>query len=41
MGDYYYNYWRDAYNVRGLWRRTTVDEYYKAKPAWETVLDLD
>jgi prolyl oligopeptidase len=41
MGDYYYNFWRDAEHVRGLWRRTTLDEYRKAEPAWETVLDVD
>jgi prolyl oligopeptidase len=40
-GDYYYNFWRDAKNKRGLWRRTTLAEYRKAKPEWETVLDLD
>ncbi|MGB7946725.1 MAG: prolyl oligopeptidase family serine peptidase [Candidatus Binatia bacterium] len=36
-----YNFWRDLNHVRGLWRRTTLDEYKKADPAWETVLDLD
>jgi prolyl oligopeptidase len=40
-GDFYYNFWRDAKNKRGLWRRTTLDEYRKDEPAWETVLDLD
>jgi prolyl oligopeptidase len=40
-GDYYYNFWRDAKNKRGLWRRTTLAEYRKAKPDWETVIDLD
>jgi prolyl oligopeptidase len=40
-GRYYYNFWRDQTNVRGLWRRTTLDEYKKAEPAWEVVLDLD
>ncbi len=40
-GAYYYNFWRDATHVRGLWRRTTLEEYKKADPAWETVLDLD
>ena len=25
----------------GLWRRTTLDEYRKAEPAWETIIDLD
>jgi prolyl oligopeptidase len=36
-----YNLWRDAAHPRGVWRRTTLDEYRKAEPAWETVLDLD
>src|SRR5215475_11892400 len=40
-GKYYYNFWRDEKNVRGLWRRTTLDEFKKIQPAWETVLDLD
>ena len=26
---------------RGLWRRTTLEQYRDANPAWETVLDLD
>ncbi|MGC0154730.1 prolyl oligopeptidase family serine peptidase [Chromobacterium vaccinii] len=41
IGERYYNFWRDAEHPRGLWRSTTLDEYRKAKPAWETVLDLD
>jgi prolyl oligopeptidase len=40
-GRYYYNFWRDAKNPRGLWRRTTLEEYRKDKPAWEVVLDVD
>src|SRR5262249_33547633 len=40
-GPYYYNFWRDAKNPRGLWRRTTLEEYRKDQPAWEVVLDLD
>jgi len=40
-GDYYYNFWRDKNNERGLWRRTTLDEYKKDQPAWEILLDLD
>lgn len=40
-GDWYYNFWRDAGQPRGLWRRTTLDEYRKPEPQWETVLDLD
>ncbi|MDA1041446.1 MAG: prolyl oligopeptidase family serine peptidase, partial [Planctomycetota bacterium] len=41
IGDRYYNFWRDATNPKGLWRRTTLEEYRKPEPAWETVLDLD
>jgi prolyl oligopeptidase len=40
-GDYYYNFWRDKTNERGLWRRTTLEEYRKSEPKWEVVLDLD
>ena len=40
-GAWFYNLWRDAANPRGLWRRTTLDEYRKPAPAWETVIDLD
>ena len=40
-GEYYYNFWRDKTNERGLWRRTTLEEYRKAEPQWEVVLDLD
>ena len=41
QGDMLYNLWQDEKNKRGLWRRTTLPEYRKAAPAWETVLDLD
>jgi len=41
MGDYYYNFWKDKNHQRGLWRRTTLEEYRKPNPAWETLLDLD
>jgi prolyl oligopeptidase len=41
QGDFYYNFWRDAAHPRGLWRRTTLEEYRKAEPNWETIIDLD
>ncbi|MDP3085649.1 MAG: prolyl oligopeptidase family serine peptidase [Rubrivivax sp.] len=41
MGEHQYNFWRDAANPRGLWRRATLAEYRKPQPAWETLLDLD
>ena len=41
QGEWYYNFWRDKQNPRGLWRRTTLDEYRKPKPQWEVLIDLD
>ncbi len=40
-GPHYYNLWRDLEHPRGLWRRTSLAEYRKPNPAWETVLDID
>ena len=41
IGTTVYNFWQDAAHVRGLWRRTTADDYALATPRWETVIDLD
>ncbi len=41
IGDYFYNFWRDKEHPKGLWRRTTLDEYRRDQPAWQTVIDLD
>jgi len=40
-GEYLYNFWRDAANPRGLWRRTTLDSYRTDSPDWDVVIDLD
>jgi prolyl oligopeptidase len=40
-GDWYYNFWRDAGHVRGIWRRTTPQQYRAEEPVWETMIDLD
>ncbi len=40
-GPYYYNFWRDEENPKGLWRRTTMNEYRKANPKWDVLIDLD
>ncbi|WP_319437154.1 prolyl oligopeptidase family serine peptidase [Mycobacterium sp. RTGN5] len=40
-GKYLYNFWRDAVNPRGLWRRTTLASYLTEDPAWDVVIDLD
>ena len=36
-----YNLWKDASNPRGIWRRTTFEEFRKPSPEWEILLDLD
>ncbi|WP_026556843.1 prolyl oligopeptidase family serine peptidase [Arthrobacter sp. 35W] len=40
-GDWYYNFWRDEENPRGLWRRTDWDSYAAGTPSWEVLLDVD
>ncbi|MSX07538.1 MAG: S9 family peptidase, partial [Actinobacteria bacterium] len=40
-GQFLYNFWRDAEHIRGVWRRTTMDEYRTDEPAWDVLLDLD
>ncbi|MGH7449620.1 MAG: S9 family peptidase, partial [Longimicrobiales bacterium] len=41
LGDRIYNFWQDAGNARGVWRRTTWESYLTGEPEWETVLDID
>ncbi|MEL7040309.1 MAG: prolyl oligopeptidase family serine peptidase [Pseudomonadota bacterium] len=36
-----YNFWQDETNVRGLWRRTTLEDYGNEDPDWDIVLDFD
>ncbi len=33
IGDHYYNFWKDKQHPKGVWRRTTLAEYRKDKPA--------
>jgi prolyl oligopeptidase len=40
-GEYLYNFWRDATNPRGLWRRTTLDSYRSDATEWDVVIDVD
>ena len=40
-GEEMHDLWRDEVNVRGLWRKTSVDAYAAGNPIWETVLDFD
>jgi prolyl oligopeptidase len=36
-----YNFWQDAKNPKGLWRRTTIADYQTAAPHWDVLLDVD
>nr|WP_082977015.1 prolyl oligopeptidase family protein [Mycobacterium sp. 852002-50816_SCH5313054-b] len=40
-GEHLYNFWRDAANPRGLWRRTTLDSYRTDSPEWDVLIDVD
>jgi hypothetical protein len=40
-GDFVYNFWQDEHHVKGIWRRTTIDDFKTPTPTWETVLDVD
>ena len=40
-GDEMHDFWRDETNVRGVWRKTSVEAYAAGSPIWETVLDID
>lgn len=41
VGGYYYHFLRDTQHVRGIWRRTTVEQDRGEGTVWETVIDLD
>ena len=41
LGDGIGNFWQDATNPKGLWRRTTLDSYRTDAPEWETLIDVD
>ena len=41
LGDGIGNFWQDATNPKGIWRRTTLDSYRTDAPEWETLIDLD
>lgn len=35
------NFWQDAANPKGVWRRTSLDSYRSAATEWRTLLDID
>jgi prolyl oligopeptidase len=36
-----YNFWQDAKNPKGVWRRAGIADYQKASPHWDVLLDVD
>lgn len=40
-GEYLYNFWRDAANPKGLWRRTTLESYRAENTDWDVLIDVD
>jgi prolyl oligopeptidase len=40
-GEWLYNLWQDARQVRGLWRRTSLSSYLSDSPEWEVLIDID
>ena len=41
LGEGIGNFWQDAANPKGLWRRTTLDSYRSGDTRWETLIDVD
>jgi prolyl oligopeptidase len=41
LGDGIGNFWQDATNPKGIWRRTTLESYASGNTQWETLLDID
>jgi len=35
------NFWQDATNPKGLWRRATLERYRTDTPQWQTLIDVD
>ena len=40
-GNFVYDFVQNAKHVRGIWRRTTTQDYRSKHPHWKTVLNLD
>ncbi len=40
-GGFYYNFWVDADNPKGLWRRTDEDSFRAETTTWSTIIDVD
>jgi prolyl oligopeptidase len=38
---YVFNFWQDAQHRKGIWRRTSIEDYARESPAWDVLLDVD
>lgn len=38
---YVYNFWQDANNPKGIWRRSLLADYVGKEPHWQILLDVD
>ncbi|MCX7280288.1 MAG: prolyl oligopeptidase family serine peptidase [Alphaproteobacteria bacterium] len=36
-----YNFWQNAANPKGVWRRTSIADYQTKNPKWDVLLDVD
>ncbi len=41
QGKWLYNYWQDDKHPRGIYRKTTLKQFKKKQPKWQTILDMD
>jgi prolyl oligopeptidase len=41
QGGEVYNFWRDDEHVRGIWRKTSLEDYRDGSPDWDVILDVD
>jgi len=41
VGEHFYNFWQDDVHIRGIWRRSPLEDFIAGSPQWETVLDFD
>lgn len=40
-GDLVTNFWQDPEHLRGIWRKTSLEDYGNAEPTWQVLLDVD
>lgn len=41
IGNDFHNFWQDKEHVRGVWRKTSLDDLIAGAPDWQILLDVD